>query len=223
MDKDLLIVANWKSNKTNREAFSWLTFFNENKDKINFKNKEIVLCPSFTSLSICRSFIKDNNLPISLGAQDLSEFSGGPYTGEVSASQVKELCSYVLIGHSERKRYFSETQDKIKRKVSQAEENNLDAILCVQNENDFIVDAKFIAYEPPFAISTFGVGRPDAPEHVEKVFSALANKTGAKLLYGGSLALDNIGQYSKIKSLRGFLLGGVSLDPREFINLLLKC
>src|SRR5882762_6024752 len=99
--KKLFIVANWKSNKTSHEAQEWL-------EKVAAGNwqladsKEVIVCSSYPSLPLLKSFITEKNLPISIGAQDISAFGPGAYTGEVNASQIKEFATYTIIGHSER-------------------------------------------------------------------------------------------------------------------------
>ena len=117
MDK-LFIVANLKSNQTNSEAKDWLFNFKKIKDlKQNLDNKEIILCPSFILLDFFALFIAENNLPFKLGAQNVSPFDQGPYTGEVNAKQIKDFADYVLVGHSERRNNFGETDDRLFKKV----------------------------------------------------------------------------------------------------------
>lgn len=224
MRENLLVVANWKSNKTVSESLDWLKIFSKEKEKINLQNIEVVICPSFTALFACSRFIDENRLSIKLGGQNISEFGDGAYTGEVSARQLKESADYVIIGHSERKKYVFESRHSMEKKAEQAKSFGIFSILCVDDENDFVMpDPSYIAYEPPTAISTFGVGKADDPLHVAQVFLKLRKKSGAKLLYGGSIDENNINSYLVIENLSGFLVGGASLDPVKFLNLLAKC
>src|SRR5579872_3663207 len=108
--KKLYIIANWKSYKTTQEAKDWLI---EAKKMLSEKplteNKVFVLCVPFTLLSLVSQFIHENSLPIFVGSQDISPFGMGAYTGEINAAQIKEFANYALIGHSERRRYFHES------------------------------------------------------------------------------------------------------------------
>lgn len=216
-----LIIANWKSNKTALEAVYWLEELNKNRGKINFETKEVVVAAPYTALSSCAAYIKDNNIPIKLAAQNISEFGIGAYTGEINGVQIREFADYVLIGHSERKRYLHETDEQVEKKITQAKEAGLSVILCVQDDNSFIDSrAEYIAYEPPNAISTFGVGKAEDPQNVENVFATLCEKTNARLLYGGSVDSKNIDKYFVISGISGFLVGGASLKAESFLQLL---
>jgi len=219
-----IIVANWKSNKTAAEAVDFFTYFSEGLHNISTEHTEIVICPSFSLLPSCAEYIAKHNLPLYLGAQNISEFGKGAYTGEVAGFQIKEYAEYVIIGHSERRRYLNETKERIENKLREAKQAGLTPILCIQDENDFIQkDVAIIAYEPPSAISTFGVGKPDNPENVARVISMLRQKTTARLLYGGSVDNQNVNSYTNIEHLAGFLVGGASLDPHSFLKLLSQC
>lgn len=223
MDK-LLIVANWKSNKTVSESIEFLQKLKMVFLSLPLSNKELVILPQFIALPACAAFAKENNLPISLGVQTVSSFSDGAYTGEVSARQAGEFASYVLLNHSERKKYFMENDESLKEKFSQVVRNNLTPIVCVQDENSFIPNgATCVVYEPPSAISTFSTGIPESREEVEKVFEKIKNNSSAKLLYGGSVSEKNVNEYVGIPFLAGFLVGGASLDPETFINLIKAC
>ncbi|OIP57150.1 MAG: hypothetical protein AUK12_04530 [Candidatus Levybacteria bacterium CG2_30_37_29] len=187
-------------------------------------DKEIVILPQFIALPACAAFAKENNLPISFGAQTVSSFPDGAYTGEVSARQVGEFASYVLLNHSERKKYFMENDTSLKEKFSQVVKNNLTPLICIQDENSFIPEgANYVVYEPPSAISTFGTGIPESREDVAKVFEKIKNISSAKLLYGGSVSDKNVNEYLGIPFLQGFLVGGASLDPETFTNLIKAC
>ena len=102
--KKLFIVANWKSNKTSLDAGEWLHRF-MNYD-LGFMNKDVIICPSFTLLSNLKSYFLNHKSTIKLGAQDISPFDEGAYTGEINGKQIKEFADYVLIGHSERRKNF---------------------------------------------------------------------------------------------------------------------
>lgn len=207
--KKLFIVANWKSNKTILQAKEWL------EEISNIENKEIIICPSFILLPLIRSSIIEHQLPFKVGAQDISAFDEGSYTGEVNGSQIKEFADYVIIGHSERRQYFSETDEIIFKKVEMAKKYNLTPIFCVQNENTPIPkDLEIVAYEPVFAI---GTGNPDTPENAQKIAEIIKEKNNVKyVLYGGSVTSHNVHAFTSIESVDGILVGKASLDAKEF-------
>lgn len=222
MDKKL-VIGNWKSHKTIDETKSFLEEFREKVKDINFSNKEVILAPSFTSLMFCRDFINSNSLPLKLCAQNVSSYPEGAYTGEVSAKQIKEFADYVIIGHSERKRYLGENENDVESKIKEAKDTGLKVVQCIQDENSEIhKNADIVAYEPPNAISTFG-NTPETPEQIAQVFNKIKDKlNGRKLLYGGSVDKDNIASYEAIEFCGGFLIGGASLSSNSFIDLLKK-
>jgi triosephosphate isomerase len=170
----------------------------------------------------CRYLVDRDSLPIKLAAQNVSPFPEGAYTGEVNAKQIREQCEYVIVGHSERKRYFHETEAEIENKIAQAKEAGLSIIQCIQDEKSQLHrDSDIIAFEPPNAISTFGVGEADSPEDIKRVFeSVMEELSGRKILYGGSVDKTNVATYAKIDSCGGFLIGGASLEADSFIDLL---
>lgn len=218
MDKRIY-VANWKSHKTKGEAIDFFDLIKKRESEIDLSDKEIIIAPPFTLLFKCRYLVDKYNLSISLSAQNVSPFPEGAYTGEVNAKQLKEMAEYVIVGHSERKKYFNEKQIDIENKVRESLEVGLKVIQCVQDENDVIVKGvELVAYEPPSAI---GTGNPDSPEHIEEVFDKiLEDNSDVKVLYGGSVDPKNIRDFKKIDKLSGFLIGGASLPADSFISLL---
>ena len=218
MDK-LFLVANLKSYKTQSEANEWLENFKIIRDsKQNLTQKEIIICPPFQLLFTFSSYIKENNLPVKLGAQDVSPFGEGAYTGEVNAKQLVDYCNYVIIGHSERRQYFKEDDDMLKNKVQSAWSKGVMPIFCVQNENAFIPEeVSIVAYEPVFAI---GSGTPDTPENAEVVARSIrSKKNNLKVLYGGSVDSLNVKNFTSKENLNGVLVGGASLDSLEFLKI----
>lgn len=213
-----LIIANWKSHKTIEQSIAFLQDFTTNGSGLNLANKEIVICPSFHALATVGNYIERNHLPLKIGAQNISEFFEGAYTGEVAASQIKNLVDYVIIGHSERRETFHETDETVEKKVNMALANGIVPIACVQNENNAVPEgAIYVAYEPPCAI---GSGIPDSPSHVQSVFQSLDSRfPRKKFIYGGSVTPDNILDYVSLSSLAGFLVGGASLDATQLCRL----
>ena len=217
MDK-LFIVANLKSYKSQVEAEDWLNNFKINSTKIDYTKKEVIICPPFQLLSVFYSYIKTNGLGAKIGAQNVSPFGEGAYTGEVNAKQLKDYCEYVIIGHSERRQYFKEDDDMLKNKVLSSWSKGVIPIFCVQNENTPLPDEVSIAaYEPTFAI---GSGTPDTPENAEVVARSIrAKKNNLTVLYGGSVDSMNVKNFTSKENIGGVLVGGASLDPLEFIRI----
>lgn len=219
--KNIWIIANWKSNKTISEALDWVSKVGPQIPKN--ENLKVVVCPTFSSLSEIKKTIIVNNFPIMVGSQDLSSFGVGAYTGEESAGLLKELVDLSIIGHSERRKNFSETDEMISKKVKQAIENNIIPLVCVQGEETPVPEGcKLVAYEPIWAI---GSGNPDTPEDDENIAKFIKNKYGndVEVLCGGSVTADNIAQFISQPDIAGALIGGASLDPEEFIRIVKEC
>lgn len=217
MKSSSLLVANFKSNQNLSDAKTWIDDFSK-----DFKPKdggEVVVCPSFTLLPLFKQYVIEHNLPIKLGAQDVSAFPQGSYTGEVNAQQVKELAEFVLIGHSERRTNLKEDEEIIGKKAEQALENGLKIIFCVQNAEQNIPKGVWaIAYEPIFAI---GTGNPDTPENAQMVAEEIKKKTSSlPVLYGGSVTYENVRSFTNLSGIDGVLVGGASLDAKEFARIL---
>ncbi|MDO8658491.1 MAG: triose-phosphate isomerase [Candidatus Levybacteria bacterium] len=214
--KKTFIVANWKSNITDSEAKKWIDEF-KNYDS-SFTNKEIIICPSFTAFPILKSYILNLNSPIKIGAQNISPFAEGAYTGEVSGKQIREFADYVLIGHSERRKNFGETDDVLFKKFNLAKESGLIVIYCVQGKETKIPEnVDIVAYEP---VNAIGTGNPDSPENAEEVGAYFkANFQVSTVLYGGSVTSSNVGSFTKMLNIDGVLVGKASLDPLEFLQI----
>ena len=222
----MLIVANWKCNPTNSKKVDSLLQIKEGGD-----NAEVVICPPFLYLSQVKDSIKNKN--IKLGAQDCFWENEGSYTGEVSPLMLSNLdCEYVIVGHSERRKYFKEGSVIINKKIKKALENNLKVILCVgetekerEESRTFeilkeqikkalngIEEKVIIAYEPLWAI---GSGNNCEPEEAEKVAEFIKEEIDTKVLYGGSVDKSNASYYLD-KKIDGLLIGGASLDSDQF-------
>ncbi len=227
-----LIVANWKMNKNLASAKIFFESFPP--------SSPAVICPPFTLLEyVSKAYNK-------LGAQDCSQFSQGAHTGDVSAAMIKDIgCNYVILGHSERRQYHKESTDIIKKKIINAHEAGLIVILCFGESLDTreTKDYKQIlcddvincvteatsnanivfAYEPLWAI---GTGKTASPEEIAEVHEFLSEKIVSrfaflpKILYGGSVNLDNAESILKMKSVGGLLIGGASLDPNTLYKII---
>jgi len=219
--KNLWIVANWKSNMSLQEALDWLSVVGpklEKKDEI-----KVVVCPRFSLLEEMAKEIKVGNYPVILGAQNLSAFDVGAYTGEEPASLLKEFITLSILGHSERRTNFGETDEVVSQKVDQAMAQGLMPLLCVQDQNTPVPpNCKVVAYEPVFAI---GSGKPDTPENANSVSKELKNKHGqeVEILYGGSVNHDNCKGFVMQEAISGLLIGKSSLDGEEFLKIIEEC
>ena len=220
--KRKFIVANWKSNFTSLEANEWIQGF-KNYD-LRFTNEDVIICPPFVILPILKSYLLNHKSSIKLGAQNISPFDEGAYTGEVSALQVKEFADYVIIGHSERRSNLGETEKIVELKILQAIKFNLVPIICVSSINQVndkwkMMNGKFIvAYEPVFAI---GSGTPDTPENANLMAKKIKEILGeTDILYGGSVTSNNVANFLEMPDIKGVLVGGASLDAQEFYKII---
>lgn len=219
--KKTLIAVNWKSNKTKSEAKEWI-------EEVSLadlpEGLDIIIFPPFTLLDILSGYIKVNSLPFKLGAQNLSPFASGAYTGEISSLQIKEFADYVLIGHSERRTNFEESNELVKKKIDQALNGNLTPIVCLSTleQSQGLTSEKIIfAYEPPTAISTNGPGvEAENPKNVSVFAEKLKERIRSRIMYGGSVDPSNIKSYTSLENISGVLVGGQSLEAESFIKLI---
>ncbi len=217
--KKIFIVANWKSNKTQTEAAEWLEKSVKIKEILtSLKHKQIIICPPFTLLPFCKAVIEKDLLPFTLGAQDISPYLEGAYTGEVNGKQIKEFGDFVIIGHSERRVCFSESDELLAQKVVMSQKFNLVPIFCVQDQDTlFPKGSQVIAYEPPSAI---GTGNPDNPEKANDIAKVLKEQSVPYVLYGGSVTAENVSHFTSLPNIDGVLVGGASLDAQEFFKII---
>ena len=229
-------------NKTSSEARE----FAEKINKFDFKNVDALLAPSFVSLE---SFRKNLSEKIEVASQNLSQFDDGAYTGEVSTSMLKDIgVKNVIIGHSERREKFFESNEIVNTKVKKALADGFHVILClgealeVKTENkevDFVKDELLksldgienlqnitIAYEPIWAI---GTGKTCSAEDAEKMcreIRSIINKNygeiskDIRILYGGSVKPSNAKEILSQDNIDGVLVGGASLDVEGFIEII---
>lgn len=214
-----LIVGNWKMNPDSLiKAERLFKSFD-----IKTKN-EVVLCPPFVFLKPGRNY--------KLGAQDCFYKETGAFTGEVSPKMLKSLgCQYVIIGHSERREIMKEKDVEIGKKVKEALKSKLKPILCVgekkgedrkiviKRELKGIPDGIIIAYEPIWSI---GTGKIPKMEEIEESFELIKKiSPKSKILYGGSVNGENIKNILQVAD--GALIGGASLNVKEFIKIIKGC
>ena len=227
-----IIVANWKMNGSEE-------LVNEFSKFAPAKHNDIIICPPFTLLDSAKTLLPSF---IKIGAQNCSEEDKGAFTGEISASMLQEKdVSHVLIGHSERRTLFNETDDVIFKKTKVAIKNKLTPIVCIgetlsekkANKTLEVLNSQIngslakidpheqviVAYEPVWAIGT-GL-TPDKTEikethlHIKKKLDQHFN-TDIPILYGGSANAENCSQIISIDNVGGLLVGGASLKKNDF-------
>lgn len=242
-----LIAGNWKMNRTAAEGVDLI-----NEIKIGLGQKMdvgVAVCPPFTALESCAKAVEDSN--IQLGAQNMHPKLEGAYTGEVSPVMLRSMfCTFVILGHSERREYFKETDAFINEKVLAALESSLKPILCVgetleqreANETITVVktqlveglkgvtadaaDNLVIAYEPVWAI---GTGKTATPEMAQEVHKMIRDELTVlfgdaadrvRILYGGSMKPENASELLDQPDIDGGLIGGASLKAKSFLELI---
>ena len=211
---ETLLVANWKANKTLAQAFEWL-------DQISQTNVSddlaLVIAAPYPFLAPLKGEIMANQMSIKLASQDISKFESGAHTGEVTCAMVSGLVDYSLVGHSERRMNFGESDEDVAVKSALLIKNNIQPIVCVQSDTIPVPGGvRIVAYEPPSAI---GTGQPDTIDHIKEMVVKINTATHTKVLYGGSVDAANIKSIAEGTGVTGFLVGGASLDPVEFISL----
>ncbi|EQK44937.1 MULTISPECIES: triose-phosphate isomerase [Paraclostridium] len=241
-----IIAGNWKMHKTIAEA---VEFVNEIKGKVNNTDVEAVICAPFTLLKDLKEATKGT--PIKIGAQNMHYADNGAFTGEISAPMLKELdIDYVVLGHSERRQYFNETNETVNKKVLKALEAGIDPILCIGEtleereadktkdvckvqtekalENVTAEDMKkvVIAYEPIWAIGTGKTATAeqanDVIAYVREVVKGLYGEEiseEVRIQYGGSVKPSNVSEIMNQTDIDGALVGGASLQPADFTEL----
>lgn len=223
MKKKIFVAGNWKSNKTITDSSDWLHQFRiectSSSEAID--GATVVVCAPYLALPSLSAELKSNPLGIELAAQDSSAFDAGAFTGEVTAIMIKEVASWVLIGHSERRTLFSETDEMLAKKVEKAKAAGLKIIFCVQDESTAIpAGVDVVAYEPVWAI---GTGKTDTPENANAVITSIKAKSGVSVvIYGGSITADNVAVFTAQPAIDGVLPGGASLDPSKFVRLVVQ-
>ena len=220
LDKNLWIIANWKSNKNLAEALDWVSIVGPKIERR--PNLKVVVCPTFSCLSEVKKAITVGNFPLIVGSQDLSPFSEGAYTGEEPAKFLKQFADLAILGHSERRQNFGETDEMVEKKVKQALDHQIIPLVCVQGKETPVLEGcKLIAYEPVFAI---GTGNPDTPENANEIAGYFKESSeDMEILYGGSVTSDNVKGFVIKENLSGVLVGGASLEVEEFVKIIKVC
>lgn len=249
--KKCLIVANWKMNLNAEQASLYVHRLNKVLE--THRSVELVLAPSLLTLQPLSLQIDRHK--IKLAAQNAYFKDQGPYTGEVSFTMLRELVSYALVGHSERRIYFHETLEEVRDKMSAAVRNGIKPILCIGESkpeklagetkkviHDQIITALAnltseevrdiaVAYEPVWAISTFG-GELAKPADIQKAIDYIryqiselygdATAKSVRVLYGGSVDADSVTSYLALDGCNGTLVGADSLNYMDMATIVNK-
>jgi triosephosphate isomerase len=241
-----IIAGNWKMNKSVAEAVVLASDIK--RDLAEHIDTEVVLCPPFVSLKAVSDIVSGTQ--IKLGAQNMHFEKDGAFTGEVSASMLRDVyCRYVILGHSERRTYFGETDTVVNKKVKAALAASLKPIMCVgeslkQREagetNSFVtsqvekglagvadgISEVVIAYEPIWAIGTGLTATPAQAQEVHAVIRGVVESMFDKAVagrmriqYGGSMKPSNAKELLQQPDIDGGLIGGAALDARSFIEI----
>ena len=214
------VIGNWKANKNLVETGLWLTTF-LNFDFSRIQNRvTLILCPPYPLIPLVKE--KLSGLPfVKIGCQNISFYNPGAYTGEVPARSIVGLVDYCIVGHSERRQYFSENHDYLAVKVKHLQSVNIEPIFCVRAVTDpYPPSIKFLAYEPVFAI---GSGQSDSLDNIIKVKHQLKLPDQCSFIYGGSVTDQNAINFLECQEIDGVLPGGASLDPKVLYEILNDC
>ena len=239
-----VIAGNWKMNTTLDEATALVEQMKGKLDAIHGVEK--VVCPPFISLAAVGELLHGTS--IRPGAQNCHYELKGAYTGEVSATMLSALCEFVILGHSERRQYFGETDELVNRKLRAVLGAKLTPILCVGEKLEERQSGKteevvrrqvtgalegvdslhglVMAYEPVWAIGTgMAASGEEANLTINLIREELRRLHGAdvaletRILYGGSVTADNIGEFIAQGEIDGALVGGASLKAEEFVSI----
>jgi triosephosphate isomerase (TIM) len=236
--RKVIIAGNWKMYKTQGEASEFLMEFISQIDDAP-ETREVVLCVPFTDLTIVSKSLHGNR--IRLGAQNVHWEDCGAYTGEISASMLTEMgVRYVIVGHSERRQYFGETDETVNLRLKAAQQSGLIPILCVgetkqqrdAGEAERVIinqltkglmgisqDRLVIAYEPIWAIGTGETCESAEANRVIGVIRAQLTNPNVTIQYGGSVKPSNIDEIMAQPHIDGVLVGGASLAAADFAGI----
>lgn len=248
MSRMPLMAGNWKMNINHIEAIALVQKLAYTLNAEDFANVEVAVLPPFTDIRSVQTLVDGDKIDLRYGGQDISAADKGAYTGEISGAMLAKLgCTFVVVGHSERRQYHGETDEIVNAKAKAAFRHELTPIVCVgeglevRKAGDQVsytlaqvdgalegltadqVASLIIAYEPVWAIGTGEVATPaDAQEVCAAIRARVREVHGnaadkVRVLYGGSMKSDNVAAIMAEKDVDGGLVGGASLDPDEFV------
>lgn len=216
------VIGNWKSNKDRKSAQQWFSEFAGLYKPV--AGLEVIVAPPCIYLNSLSEYVQTLELKnFSLAAQDVSPFPKGSYTGAVAADMIKGMVDYVIIGHSERRRYFHETSQDTANKMAEAVDAGLKPIVCIDQPyamsqltalNDIDCNELLIAYGPTEAATARIPEQPDRVAEAARFISQIQSER--PVVYGGSLMTDNVDDYVALPELSGLFVGQSSLDAKSF-------
>ncbi|MCF7920060.1 MAG: triose-phosphate isomerase [Candidatus Cloacimonetes bacterium] len=246
--RKIYLAGNWKMNKTFQEADDFLYELGEYLEEKTLRNVEAIICPPFPYLELVTDMAEE--LPLSCGAQNVSEYKSGAYTGEISAEMLSSMeVEYCITGHSERRNIFGESNSVVNAKIKQLQEHFIIPILCIGEKleerdagktdevvlsqlqgslKDIKIDGNlFIAYEPVWAIGTGKTATPQQAQEVHKLIREWLRENYGEdvaadipILYGGSVKPGNLKELLREADIDGGLIGGASLEIEGYIKML---
>lgn len=236
--RSIIIAGNWKMHKTQRESLEFLQGFLPHLEDTPEK-REVVLCVPFTSLNFMSKNLHGSR--VKLGAQNIHWAEEGAFTGEVSGAMLTEIgLNYVIVGHSERRQYFGETDDTVNKRLLAAQSHGLTPILCVgeskaqrdAGETEQVIfdqlkkglvdvdqDNLVIAYEPIWAIGTGDTCEATEANRVIGLIRGQLTNKDVTIQYGGSVNPGNVDEIMAQSDIDGALVGGASLKADSFARL----
>ena len=239
-----LMAGNWKMYKTGAEALAYVAELSQKLAGLSTSDlPDVVVCMPFTALARVAADVPTDKL--ALGAQNVSQFEEGAYTGEISAAMLVDAgVRYVVVGHSERREYYGETDETVNAKTKTLLKHHLTPIVCVgesltqrdAGETDALIATQVqaalqglsaediarlvFAYEPVWAIGTGKVCDPAEANRVIGLIRGVLGNNSVRILYGGSMKPDNAVGLMAQSEIDGGLVGGASLDPANFMQLI---
>ena len=233
--RKVIIAGNWKMHKDRAESLNFVQKFKSEIEELE-QDREIVICAPFTSLDSMSKHLHGSR--IMLGAQNIHWSDEGAYTGEIAGSMLTEIgVNYVIVGHSERREYFGETDKTVNLRLKAAQKYKLKPILCVgetkaqrdagETENIIIAQLKedlvdidqsnlVIAYEPIWAIGTGDTCASSEANRVIGIIRQQLDNKNVSIQYGGSVKPNNVDEIMAQPEIDGALVGGASLTASSF-------
>ncbi len=236
--RSFLVAGNWKMNLGGKDAINVIDKIEDGIKVLN-ENVNVMVAPPFTAIPLLSDRIKR----IELGAQNMFYEEAGAFTGEISPKFLLDFnVKYVILGHSERRKYFKEDDDIIVRKAKKAKDLGFKYIVCVgetleerdkglakevvKRQVSYILDADLVneylifAYEPVWAIGTGKVATPEIAEEMHFFIRDMLKGKEIMIIYGGSVDENNVKGLFEMPDIDGALVGGASLKPEKFLKII---
>lgn len=251
MTRKSFICGNWKMNASHLDAIQMVQKLSYRLDESDHARVDVVVAPPFTALRSVQTVLEADRIPIGLGAQNTHWETSGAFTGEVSPAMLQKLSvGWVIVGHSERRAMFGETDETVNRKVKAVQTHEMVPIVCVgetaaereSGATSAVIERQIpaalaglspddvaslvVAYEPIWAIGTGNTAQPDdAADVCGGIRALIADRWGdaadhVRILYGGSVNAGNIAAFMAKRDIDGALVGGASLDPDGFASVI---